>query len=133
MLSLLSKKMMVSLSFVFGLLTLFFGYVIMFNLDEPENLVDSSNIKNNIVDDCKDKAISLGFNDSEAKSVKLEQRHSLAIKKTVVKDPMKLAIDSSILQNYCKKMELKTYCLGNECKQKATDKSHQFNMVLTIK
>lgn len=133
MLSLLSKKMLMALSSVFVLLTFFFGYVIMFNLDDPKNLVDTSGIKGNVVDDCGEKAIELGFNKSEIKSIKLEKRHSLALKRTVVTDPMDLAVKTSILQNYCKKMELKSYCLGSECRTKKKDDSFQFKMVLTIK
>lgn len=133
MLGLLSKKMMMALSFIFFLLTLFFSYVIMFNLDTPEKLVDTSGLKIAIVDKCKNKAINLGFTNEELKSVKLENRNSLTLKRTTVSDPMELAIKTSVLQSYCNKMELKTYCLGNDCKQNPNEESYQFNMTLIVK
>lgn len=129
MLKLFNKNFAYGISAILMGLTIFFIYVIFANLDTPKNLVETSRVKTNVIADCGEKAREFDF-----ETVKPNVRanyYFLEIKQTHVDDPMDFAIKTSMLQEYCKKMELTTYCLGNECKVKDNEDSYQFRMVLT--
>ncbi len=131
MIKLFNRKIMYGLSVLFFGLSLFFVYIIVFNLDTPENLVETSQLQENIVKNCAVKARQLGI--EEVIPVITKKRKSLVLKQKKVSDPMEFAIKTSMLQNYCSKLELQSYCLGNECKRSKNETSHQFNMTLVIK
>lgn len=131
MIKLFNRKIMYALSILFFGLSLFFVYVIVFNLDTPENLVETSMIKENLVNECATKARELGI--EQVTPVITAKRKSLVLKQKVVADPMRFAIKTANLQNYCKELELQSYCLGNECRRNPNETSHQFNMTLVVK
>lgn len=130
MLQLLDRKLMLGLSAIFFGLTMFFVYVVVYNLDEPKNLVSTSKIYENVIEECAAKANDMGFETVTPLITSI--RKSLTIKETVVKDPMAIAIKSSLLQTYCKKLSLDKYCIGDECKRSLKEPSHQFNMTLKL-
>lgn len=127
MLRLLNKNFIYAISAALTGLTIFFVYVTYSNIATPENIRKSSAIKVQVVKDCAKKAEEFGF---ERVSPKTGGSYvHLEIKQTKVEDPMDYAVKSSMLQKYCHKLELKSFCLGNECKIKSNDSSSQFNMV----
>ncbi len=127
MFGLLNKNIIYGISAALTGLTVFFIYVTYSNIATPENLKKGSDIKVQVVRDCALKAEEFGFKEVSPNTggsyVHLE------IKQSKVDDPMDYAVKSSMLQKYCHKLELKRYCLGDNCKVKNGDKSLQFNMV----
>lgn len=61
MLKLLNKNVVYGISAILTGLTVFFIYVIYSNLDTPQNLVASSQVQANVVNQCAEKAREFNF------------------------------------------------------------------------
>lgn len=122
MLKLLNKKLMIAVNILLFVMGVFFSIIIFYNLfNTPTELASSSNIYNTILEDCEEKAESLGFTQISVRN------NIIKIQENTIEDPMDVATKSSMLQNYCKKLELYKYCLGDECQS-----NMQFRMTMRI-
>lgn len=108
-----------------------FIYIIMENTTEPKNLVKTTQLMSNIMNDCSVKAKELGF--TNIQKVNNSIAKVISIKEKSIDDGMDIAYKSTILMNYCKKMTLKEYCLGEDCGKTKTNKGYQFIMNLEMK
>lgn len=129
MISLLNRKILILVSVVFSLFSLFFIYISVQNMKDPKELVETSRVYVNIINDCATKAEELGIEDIT--QLNKGTRNSLTLRQTKVNDFTEFLHKTTVLKNYCKKLKMESYCLGNECKI-SKEPSHQFSMRFII-
>lgn len=130
MLSLLNRKVLILISFILCIFSCYFLYVSFYNLKEPKNLAPESALSKKIIDDCANKARELGI--KTIQPLNTQTRHSLTLSQDKVEDPMDFLYRTSILKNYCKKLNMTDYCLGNECKKGKNDPDKDFYMTFVL-
>ena len=125
-----NKSTIIGFSSVLLLLSVFFIYTTIENTKVPKDLAKTSKLMSNIVDDCQKKSIELGF--INVRKINNKSNRIVVIKQKKITDGIDIAYKSTILMNYCKKMKLTDYCLGEHCKNMNKHRPYQFLMKMKI-